>query len=270
MTVTVEVTKLEATRQRLEAGVLGLVNSEDWARWLKVSARFRKYSLNNQILIAVQCPHASHVTGYKTWQSLNRHVIKGSKAITILAPSTRRVTDESTGEESRRIVGFRTVSVFDISQTDGEPLPEPVRPVLLDGQAPDGLWSAMAGMVASEGYALERGDCGGANGFTRPTDKVVRVRDDVSDAMAARVLCHELAHVLLHADNIEDYAMHRGVSEIEAESISHIVSDVCGLPTDAYAIPYIASWASGDVAAITASATRVIDTSRRILAVVAP
>lgn len=272
MTVAVaeKVDRTEAARERLAAGVAALTGSAEWLQWLRVSARFHNYSFNNQMLIALQCPEATRVAGYKAWQGMGRHVRKGEHGIWILAPSTRKVTDEATGEESRRVVGFRAVPVFDVSQTEGDPLPDAPRPVLLDGQAPEGMWSAMAGMVASEGYSLERGDCGQANGFTRPLDRVVRVRDDVSDAMAARVLCHELAHVLLHADNIEDYAMHRGVSEVEAESISHIVSDVCGLPTDAYAIPYIAGWSNGKADVIAATATRVLDTSRRILAVVAP
>lgn len=262
--------RLEQARERLEAGVLALTGSAEWLAWLRVSARFHRYSFSNQVLIALQCPNATHVTGYRGWQGMGRQVRKGEHGITILAPSTRKVRNEATGEDERRLVGFRAVAVFDVSQTDGEPLPVQPRPVLLDGEAPEGLWDALAGMVAGEGYTLERGECGGANGYTRPDTRVVRVRDDVSDAQACKTLAHELGHVLLHADDMGAYVAHRGVAEVEAESVAYVVADACGLATDAYSLPYVAGWSDGDAATITATATRVVETSRRILAVAMP
>jgi hypothetical protein len=86
------------------------------------------------------------------------------------------------------------VHVFDIAQTEGDPLPD-VPPALLTGQALAGLWDDLAGQVSGHGYTLERGDCSGANRYTDPARRVVRVRDDVDDAQAVKTLAHELGHI---------------------------------------------------------------------------
>ena len=100
--------------------------------------------------------------------------------------------------EPGRVAGFRVVHVFDIFQTSGEPLPERPMPQLLAGQAPDGLWQALAEQVTAHGFSLQRGDCGAANGLTDYTRRTVTVRPDIDDAAAVKTLSHELAHVLLH------------------------------------------------------------------------
>jgi len=258
--------RLETLHKELAAGVAALVTSDDWLAWLKVAAKFRRYSFNNQMLILLQCPEATHVAGFRAWQEMGRQVRKGEKSLGIFAPSTRKVRDETTGEESRRVVGYRVVSVFDVSQTDGDPLPEPVRPVLLDGEAPAGLWDALAALVTGDGYALERGDCGQANGWTKADPPTVRVRDDVSDAQAAKTLAHELAHVRLHMAPDYNYGQHRGLAEVEAESVAYLVAAAHGLPTGGYSLPYVAGWGE-DAAVVTATASRVIATARAILAV---
>jgi len=161
-------------------------------------------------LIGGQAPHATRVAGFRSWQSLGRQVRKGERGIAILAPCTYRSktscsTTDSTREQpqderggpaapaasGKQLRGFRVVHVFDITATEGDPLPE-VAPVLLTGQAPAGLWAALAGQVAGYGYALERGDCGGANGYTDPRRRVVRVRGDVDEAQVVKTLAHEL------------------------------------------------------------------------------
>ena len=125
------------------------------------------------------------------------------KGIAILAPCTYRPLvseqdaagpseDAAAGGQSprRQIRGFRAVYVFDISQTEGEPLPE-VGPVLLDGQAPTGLWDGLAAQITAHGYTVERGECSGANGYTDPATKIVRIRADVSDAQAVKTLAEK-------------------------------------------------------------------------------
>jgi antirestriction protein ArdC len=261
--------RIDTLHAELETGVAALIDSEAWQAWLATAAKFRAYSFNNQMLIALQCPNATHVAGFRKWQELGRQVRKGSKSIGILAPSTRKVKDDVTGEESRRVIGFRVVSVFDISQTDGEELPDEPRPVLLQGEAPAGLWDALAGMVTANGYALERGDTGTANGYTRPTTSTIRVSDTLSDAAAVKTLIHECAHMLLHADTDYDYLAHRGVSEVEAESVAFIVGSVHGIDTGAYSMPYVAGWGK-DAAVVKATAANVTRTARAILAVTDP
>ena len=106
------------------------MTSEDWQRALTVAARFHAYSFANTQLIWSQSMARgftpTRVAGYRAWQKLNRHVRRGERGLAILAPLTRKVDTEE-GEEERRLFGFKAVHVFDISQTDGEPLPK-IRP----------------------------------------------------------------------------------------------------------------------------------------------
>jgi antirestriction protein ArdC len=267
--------RLEEMHERLVAKTDALVTSEGWAEYLAFAARFRQYSFNNTLLILLQCPTATRVASYKRWAEMGRQVRKGEKGLSIFAPMMRKREDEKTGEEKRYVSGFRLVSVFDVAQTDGDPLPaDPAAPVLLDGEAPEGLWHALAGIVFDAGYTLQRGPSErGENGFTRPEDKVVQVTEGLSDAQAAKTLIHEVAHMLLHTDDrvlTEDALLHRNVAEIEAESVAHIVAEVHGLPTDAYSIPYVAGWSNGKTEVIAATADRVLRTVKQVLATTQP
>jgi antirestriction protein ArdC len=234
---------------------------------LLTAARFHHYSPNNVMLIMLQRPDATRVAGYRTWQSLGRQVRRGEHGIAILAPCKYKVrlTDADgvdNGEEGWRLGGFTVEHVFDVSQTDGEPIAD-VRPDLLKGHAPEGLWDGLAQQVKAAGFTLERGDCGGANGRTDYTVHTVRVRDDVDDAQAVKTLAHELGHVMLHEGSL---FLCRGVLEVEAESVAYIVSAACGLPTDGYSLPYVALWAGGDVKKVQDTATRVMTAARAVLA----
>jgi len=136
-----------------------------------------------------------------------------------LSPCTYRPVPESedeppapegAGAPGRRVHGFRAAYVFDISQTEGDPLPE-VGPVLLDGQAPAGLWEGLVAQVVAHGYRLQRGECGvGANGYTDPAEGVVRIRADVSDAQAVKTLAHELGHI--ECGHVQDLPTYRHLS----------------------------------------------------------
>ena len=111
---------------QLEAGTLALQDSQRWAEYLGMSARFHRYSMGNVLLIMLQCPTATQVAGFKTWLTMDRHVRKGEKGLRILAPMMYKRTDlNDAGEEVTRtgLRGFRSVAVFDVSQTDGADLP---------------------------------------------------------------------------------------------------------------------------------------------------
>src|SRR4051812_45475705 len=112
-------------RERLAAAVKTMATSEGFAAWLRARAMFHEYSFNNCVLIAMQRPDASQVAGYKAWQKLGRQVGKGERGIRILAPMVGKVDVETDhGTESRaRVFGFKCVSLFDVSQTDGDDLP---------------------------------------------------------------------------------------------------------------------------------------------------
>jgi antirestriction protein ArdC len=262
--------RLRALHAQLETAFADLVSGDDWARMLAVAARFHHYSPANVMLILTQSPDASRVAGYRTWQSLGRQVRRGERGIAILAPCTYRTQndDDPTDDDApaRVLRGFKVAHVFDISQTDGDPVPD-IRPALLDGAAPAGLWDALAAQVTAAGFDLQRADCRPANGRTDYTARSVTVRPDVSDAQAAKTLAHELAHVLLHDGAA--YALGcRGLVEVEAESVAYVVASAAGLPTDTYSLPYVAHWSGGNVNAIKATADRVIATAHAIVSAV--
>ena len=261
------VDKLASAHADLVTAVESLTSGDDWKRMLELASRFHHYSANNVFLIMLQRPDATRVAGYRTWQSMGRQVWKGEHGIRILAPCHYRykVTDDDGTETAHvGIRGFTTATVFDVSQTEGEELPD-VRPELLEGDDVAGLWDALSVQVKAAGYTVERGDCFGANGRTDHSVRTVRVRADVSDAQAAKTLCHELAHVMLHPDTAE-YFQCRGRSEVEAESVAYLVCQAAGLVTDGYSWPYIAHWSDGEAKVVQETAGRVLDAARSILA----
>ena len=277
---------VEELHQRLTDAIGAIETGDQWRDWLDFAQRLHKYSFNNAILIWIQRPDASAVASYQTWQALHRQVRRGEKAIRVLAPMIRRspVLDEhgrpvlqpdGTKAQRQQIVGFRPVPVFDIAQTDGPPPPQAPRPALLAGQAPPGLWDALADEINQRGYRLLRASAdqlGGANGVTKVVEREVWVRDDVDDAHAVKTLTHELAHVILHADPDQPVDC-RGIPEVEAESVAHLVMAAHGVDSDPYSFPYVATWAYPIAAVdhipltdvVTRTGTRVIQTAHDIL-----
>jgi antirestriction protein ArdC len=258
--------RVRQLHEQLVEGVRALTTSEDWIRALDQASRFHRYSARNIMLIALQRPDATRVAGFQTWKSLGRHVCRGEKGIAILAPVTYKWTeaDQETGQEHETwaLRGFKVEHVFDVAQTVGEPLAE-VMPELLEGQAPGGLWDALAAQVQAEGFTLERGDCGSANGTTNMTTHIVRVRADVDAAQATKTLCHELAHIRLgHSGCI---TQPRSRIEVEAESVAYVVMRARGARTEAYSFPYVAHWAGGDPEKVLETAELVQRAARAIL-----
>jgi len=270
--------RLRRAHQRLTDAVAALTTSEGWQRMLTVAARFHHYSPHNVLLIGVQRPDATHVAGYRTWQSLGRQVRKGERGIAIIAPDTSRTdtrtTDGATsespaeliGDDGKRVLrGYRVTHVFDISQTEGEPLPA-VGPQLLTGGAPAGLWDALAGQLSAAGFALRDGDCAPANGVTDFLARTVTVCDDLPPAQRVKTLAHELAHVLLHDPAVRPAELDRGRAEVEAESVAYLVAHAHGLDSNDYTAPYVAGWAGGATGVLLATAERVMGAADRILA----
>src|SRR5215211_6522651 len=138
---------------QLEQAVEGIQDSDTFRAYLTAQAKFHHYSWGNTLLILCQCPEATRVAGYRTWQSLDRQVKKGEKAIRIIAPAyyKKKERDEQTGEDvEKHVPFFRSASVFNVSQTDGAPLPEMPVPVL-DSHAGAGLYSRLEGLALTEG-----------------------------------------------------------------------------------------------------------------------
>ena len=263
--------KVEQLQADIETGVAELVDGDDWQSWLRVAARFPKYSFRNTLLILMQRPDATAVMGYRAWQALGHQVRKGETSIKILAPctyETKRTDDEDQDDEQpgRKVLrGFRLAHVFDISSTDGDTVRPPAAPALLDGDAPAGLWNALADQVRAEGFTLLRGTIeSGANGTTNYTTRTVTVADHLSPAQAVKTLCHELAHCSLHDGS--EYAIGcRGRAEVEAESVAFVVCQAAGLRTETYSFGYVAGWSGGDPQKVKATAERVVTCARTIL-----
>jgi antirestriction protein ArdC len=263
--------RLAEAHDRLVAAIEALVGGEDWQRFLDTARRFRAYSLNNLLLIYTQRPDATRVAGYRTWQSLGRQVRRGEQGIAILAPCTYRPAaddiDEQTDTPTRVLRGFKVVHVFDIDQTEGDPLPAP--PVhLLDGEDPGQVTDRLAAVIEAHGFTFTRGPMPAghtdANGVTDYTARAVTVRHDLAAAQQAKTTAHELAHVLLH-DPATGNRPERNVCEIEAESVAYLVCGSHGLASGDYSFGYVATWAAGDSAAVRATAERVTACAARIL-----
>jgi hypothetical protein len=274
---------------------------------VEFAALFRGRSFGNTLLIHVahheafkagKVPHPTptYVAGFKQWQSLGRTVQRGQRGYAILAPNTARYassTPENAGSWRRlgrgekpragdvvrtRITGVHPTHVFDVSQTDGRPLAERPAPQLLRGQAPRGLWDGLVDQVRARGFQLrlvpDATVIGGANGLTDFTTREVSIRTDMDDAQRAKSLCHELAHCLCHApDELQaraDATLHRGIAEVEAESVALMVLAVHQMDSSAYTVPYVSSWAHAvpgrnPVEVVIATADRVRVTATAIL-----
>ena len=229
----------------LAEGVLALTDSERWATHLEVQGRFHHYSFNNAMLIGAQDPGATRVAGFATWKKLGRSVIRGEKAIWILAPVVGRPVRNADGEERRPIHGFRPVAVFDVAQTEGDELPVVCRN--LEGDDPDAWFTALTGRAVDLGYRVELTELAGStNGDCSFARRRIRVECRNQPAQRVKTLAHELAHALLH-ETTED----RPLAELEAESTAFVVCRTLGLDSSEYSFGYVACWAGGGPEAIT-------------------
>ncbi|MCY1655722.1 ArdC-like ssDNA-binding domain-containing protein [Dietzia sp. SL131] len=259
--------KVEQMHNELTAAVNALAESGQWQRWLDFLGSFHQYSLNNTLLIQVQCPHASKVAGFKAWQAKGRQVRKGETAIRIFGKPFRIVseTDEATGEKTRRAVKCPppVVSVFDISQTDPiEGVEQPTAPVAqLQGDDPADLFERIAAWMTGQGWTVTREQIPGeVNGFcTIDGSRRIVVDADLSDAHAAKTAIHEAAHAILHTDEGGKGTTEpdQATCELEAESVAYVVAGLHGLDTSDYSVGYVASWSGGEAERIKATAIRV-------------
>ena len=250
--------------------VAALASSTEWLAYLRFVAAFRSYSVNNLLLVAAQAPHATRVAGYRTWQNLGRQVRKGEKAIRILGYSTKKITktDPETGEETEdRLVRYPVLSVFDISQTDGDPIPSDSYQ-LPTGDGPDGALDQLTGWLQSEGWTLREVPlAGGCEGYTDHGKRIITTNTHLALAARLVVLLHEAAHAVLHADLAPgEYQAHRGICETEAESTAYVLANLLGLNTDGSSISYVAGWSHADRAVLTAAAANVLSAVNTIAA----
>ena len=220
---------LHALAEELAAG-----KSERLVAVLGFASQFHRYSLNNQALIASQCPQASHVAGYRTWQKLGYQVRKGERGIRILAlrPYTR-TTDA--GEEEQRL-SFAAVAVFDASQLTETPALPSHRFTLPDDQQE--RYAAVLAAVQAEGIRVEeRDDLGNAEGYS--AGGVIALRHGLDSRNRTLVLLHEWSHELLHKGATNTLV--RARKEAQAEATAYVVSRHFGL-AHPFAADYLQSW----------------------------
>ncbi|HVC40172.1 MAG TPA: ArdC-like ssDNA-binding domain-containing protein [Candidatus Dormibacteraeota bacterium] len=227
---------------QLTRGVLALTTSAAWRNWLATSRRFHRYSFQNQVLILSQRPDATWVAGYRAWLQLGRQVRPGERAIRILAPCLAPPGRDASEEQIRRaVVAFRVARVFDLSQTDGVDIPQPVH--TLREEAPGGALARLAERGVELGFEVQFTSLWGSrNGDCSHSLGRIRVREGLPPAHKLKTLAHELGHALLHGP---DFQGSRALAELEAESVAYLACQEFGVDSSSYSFGYVASWAGG-------------------------
>lgn len=255
---------LAASLLQLERSVEAIQDSDAFRAYLTAQARFHQYSFGNVLLILAQKPDATRVAGYRTWQSLDRHVKKGEKAIRIIAPAyhKRRDIDAHTGEEvERQVTFFRSAAVFDYSQTEGKPLPEVPVPIL-DTYAGAELYAGLEAVALTEGLRVTIGHQSFLQrtqmmGFYEPETRAIYVRE-AAQLQRTKTLAHELAH------HFAKHQVSGPASETEAEAVAYVVLAHHGLDSGERSFPYIATW-SKDKAVLKAALATIQTISTTII-----
>ena len=280
--------KMKEITDRLQAGLEELFSSEKYAEYLRVMSQFHHYSFNNTLLIAMQKPDATLVAGYHAWEKkFNRHVMKGEKGIQIIAPAPfkekqeHEKVDPETGEVMLREDGqpeteevmvviprFKVSTVFDLSQTDGDPLPELGPGELTASVENYELFMNAIRSVAPVPIRFEEIHSG-AKGYYDNANKEIVIQNGMSEMQTMKTAVHETAHAILHdRDIMQEQGIQKDqmTKEVEAESVAFVSLAHFELDTSDYSFPYIAGWSSGrDAKELKASLDTIRKTSSEII-----
>lgn len=255
----------EQAAELMKAGLAELQSSEGWRRWAEMRARLHTYSFANTILILCQMPDASLVMSGKKWNAIDRRMSAGTRALRVFAPLFRKPTADEIAAgrkpDEQILYSFKLVPVFDVSQTEGEPVPAiPVQP--LDGDSHAAYLRPLEKLAQSLGYSVSFEDLSeGLGGYVNPTAKHIAITKNAAPNQQVKTLIHEIAHAL--GFDYTDYT--REQSEVLVETAAFIVASSIGLDTSSYSIGYCATWGEGDAAKhIEAFATQVDKVARRI------
>ena len=259
--------RVQELTDKLKQGLQDLFNSDSYRNYLSTMSKFHNYSFNNTLLIAMQKPDATLVAGYKALQkNFERHVNKGEKAIRILAPAPYKIKEErdkidpvtqellldkdgnpQKEEVEITIPAFRAVSVFDVAQTDGKPIPELAAKELLSDV--EGYQDMIRAVEAISPVPIELEEIAGdSKGYYDREAKRIAVQENMSESQTLKTMIHEVVHSKLHSKEVEqDEQMKkdRNTKEVEAESIAYTVCQHFGIDTSDYSFGYIAGWSSG-------------------------
>lgn len=272
--------EMEEITSKLEKGVKDIFDGANYQQYLNFCAKLPRYSANNQILIMMQKPDATMCQSFTNWKEVNRHVRKGEKGIRILAPAPYKMQKEQEkvdasgkavldkdGEPVKETVevtinAFKPVSTFDISQTEGEPIPTPgVDELTGSVEGYETLLAAIKEVVPVP-ISFEQIESG-AKGFYHLEENRIVVQEGMSEAQTVKTLLHEASHQALHSKEAMDSAgekKSKNQKETEAESVAYVVCQHYGIDTSDYSFPYVATWsADKEVPELKAS----LDTIRR-------
>lgn len=258
--------QMKEITERLEQGVKELFTSEMYTEYLKTMSQFHNYSFNNTLLIAMQKPDATLVAGYQAWQKkFKRQVKKGEKGIQIIAPAPIREKEEiekfdpetnepilrpdgqpETEEVVHIIPRFRIATVFDVSQTYGEPLPELETPELMGNVENYEVFMQALQEISPVPIRFDEIESG-AKGYYSTVNKKTVIQQGMSEMQTMKTGIHETTHAKLHDREIMEELgekKNQMTREVEAESVAYTVCQYFGLDTSDYSFPYIAGWSS--------------------------
>lgn len=246
---------LEATMQQLEDGIKALYESDAYKKYLDTMAKFHRYSVNNNILIAMQKPEATLVAGYTAWRdTFHRQVKKGEKGIRIIAP-VKQMQEKPIFKDGKpqfdekgnlitekvKTHGFKASTVFDISQTEGDPLPA----IVSELKDPvDGFDDYLDAIKKISPVPIRFDDIpGSAHGYYSPERKEIVIQRGMAEEQTLKTMIHECAHARLDHGGKDDH-WDRNTHEVQAESIAYVCSKALGFDTSDYSFGYIAGWSS--------------------------
>ena len=271
----------EADRAKAREAIEALKTSDGWTRWLACRRHFHRYSLANQLLIALQKPEATRVAGFRAWLKLGYCVQRGETAVRVWVPmppskqELERWAAAGSDPASKPTTRFKLGPVFDRSQV--APLPPPAEPAPLDPpisriDGDDLAWAfprlaALAGelilRLIVERYPASRASVGG---YFHPSSSTLSLNKDNAVNHQVKTFVHELSHALLRRDlELTDLSLTCAEEELVCESVAYTVCGSIGLDTAGYSVPYLASWSEGaDMEAVERAASTIDRIARRI------
>jgi antirestriction protein ArdC len=238
--------RLQDTLQTLERGIDSILTSETFASYLKALSRFHSYSFGNVLLIRAQRPDATRVAGYWKWLELGRQVKKGEQGIKVLVPFKHKATTAEEDETSAFVVkGFGVGTVFDVAQTEGDPLPDPPAVDPISGASDRGmrLFADLLDYLELQNVPVTRETTKPANGYFDPKRRRVALDVDLDSDQATKTLTHETCHVVAG----HTLGMNSQDVETVAESAAFVVLNHYGIDISGYTFPYVAGWAQDRV-----------------------
>ena len=280
--------RMKEITDRLETGIQELFESERYKAYLTSMAKFHSYSFNNTLLIAMQ--GGQLVAGYNKWRDdFHRNVKRGEKGIKILAPAPYKVKKEVpkrdeqgqpmmekdgkplTEVQEKQIPAFKIVSVFDVSQTEGEPLPSiGVDELAGNVEQYEDFFKALE-QTSPVPMAFEDIP-GGSHGYYHLTEKRIAIQENMSELQTLKTAIHEIAHAKLHAIDPEAPLTEQAnrpdsrTREVQAESVAYAVCQHYGLDTSDYSFGYVAGWSSGkDLKELRASLETIRATAHELI-----